>query len=136
MNPIDKQLNTLTKWVTVELKPSPVHGVGVFAVRDLKAGEQLFMNIMPFPFKVPYKKLTNNVPSYVHDTLIDRWPHIKDGEVFVYPDARYVAYCNHSNEPNYDALTDVALRDIEKGEEIFEDYRKIKGWEDIYPFIK
>ena len=47
-----------------------------------------------------------------------------------------VAYMNHSSDANYDAVEDRTLRDIKEGEEITEDYRKIKGCEIVHPWIK
>lgn len=132
----EKYLNTLIQWVNVELKPSDIDGVGVFALYDIPQGTKLYMDIMPMIFNIPYKKLRNNVPEYIHDTIVGRWPAVKNNTPFVYPDARYVAYCNHSDDANYDAKEDVTLREIKKGEEITENYKLIDGWEDIYPFIK
>lgn len=136
MSLIKKQLNTLNRWFTVELQPSDIHGIGVFAVKDLPKGTNLFMNIMPYPFHIPYKDLEDNVPEYVLEKIKGRWPNVTKGEAFVFPDARYLAYCNHSDKANYDAKTDVTLKDIKKGEEITEDYRLIDNYEKIYPWLK
>lgn len=128
-------VNTLCRWVTVRLAPSEIDGVGVFAIKDMPAGTKLYTDIMPEVFKLPYKMLKNNTPEYVHDSIIQRWPLVKKGSPFVYPDVRYVAYMNHSDDPNYDAINDELLRNVKEGEEITEDYRKIEGWEDIFPFL-
>lgn len=130
------QMNTLLKWVNVRIAPSEIHGVGIFAVRNINEGEKLYLDVMGEVFTLPYKKLQNNMPSYIHDMIVERWPMVRHGSPFVYPDARYVAYCNHSDNPNYDSVNDVALRDIKEGEELTEDYRLIEGWEDIFPFLK
>lgn len=132
----DLQINTLMKWVTVRLGKSDIHGIGVFAIRDLSEGTKLYMDIMPEIFKLPYKKLKNNTPEYVHQTILERWPLIANGSPFVYPDARYVAYCNHSDHANYDAKNDILLCDVKAGEEITEDYSLIDGAKDIYDFLK
>lgn len=135
MSNVDLQINTLMKWMNVKIAPSDIHGVGTFAVRDIPKGTRMFMDIMPEIFRLPYGKLKNNMPSYIHDEITGRWPKVAQGDPFVYPDARYVAYCNHSDDANYDAQNDVALRDIKAGEEVTEDYRKIEGWEEHYPFL-
>lgn len=127
---------TLIKWVNCYLAPSKIDGIGVFAIRDIKEGEKLYLGATPHPFTVSYKKLQNNLPAYIHDTIVQRWPLVKKGSSFPYPDAVYVAYMNHSDKPNYDAVNDVALKDIAKGEEITEDYKKIDGWEELYPWLK
>lgn len=129
------QIDALIRFVNVKIAPSDIHGVGVFAVRYIPKGTKLYMDIMPEIFRIPYKSLQNNAPEYIHDLILSRWPKVKQGDPFVFPDARYVAYCNHSDDANYDAFEDVALRDIKEGEEVTEDYKKIEGWKDIYPFI-
>jgi len=42
---------------------------------------------------------------------------------------------NHSDPPNYDPVTDLALADIPKGEEVFEDYRQIANYEKAFPWL-
>lgn len=128
-------VNTLCKWVTVKLGPSKIDGVGVFAIKDMPKGTKLFADIMPEVFKLPYKMIKNNTPAYVHDSILGRWPLIKQDSAFVYPDVRFVAYMNHSDDANYDAKNDVLLKDVVEGEEITEDYKKIEGWQDIFPFL-
>lgn len=129
-------VNTLCRWVTVKLAPSEIDGVGVFAIKDMPKGTKLYADIMPEVFKLPYKMLKNNTPEYVHDTLVQRWPLVRKDSPFVYPDVRFVAFMNHGgDDANYDAVNDVLLRNVEAGEEITEDYRKIEGWEETFPFL-
>jgi hypothetical protein len=136
MNLEDKQVNTLIQWVNVRLAPSPIHGIGVFALKDIPEGTKLYMDIMPMLFTLPYRKIHNNLPEYISSILLERWPLIKQGSPFVYPDARYVAYCNHAEDANYSANNDMTLRDIKAGEEVTEDYRLIPNAADLFDFIK
>ena len=129
------QVNTLNRWVNARLAPSDIEGIGVFAVRDIEKGQRLFLDIMPEIFDLSYKRIANQLPSYISEMLVERWPLIKQGSPFVFPDARYVAYMNHADEANYDAQTDMATRDIKMGEEITEDYRLIEGWQDVFPWL-
>ena len=69
MNP-EIQVNTLIKWVNTRIAPSPIHGVGVFAIKDIPKGTKLYLDIMPEIFTLPYNKLLNNMPSYIHDLII------------------------------------------------------------------
>ena len=131
----EKQIEALIRWVNVRIAPSDIHGVGVFAINDIPEGTKLYMDIMPEMFRLPYKKVKNNLPEAISQILLERWPLIQKGSPFVYPDARYVAYCNHSDSPNYDAKKDIAIKDIKAGEEITEDYRQIDGWKEIFDFI-
>lgn len=39
---IDEVINHLKNNVKTELRPSPIHGIGVFAIKDIKEGENLF----------------------------------------------------------------------------------------------
>jgi SET domain-containing protein len=85
---------------------SPIHGKGVFASRPIKEGEIIGkLNVSPATRNGHHVLwLTENHKVRVHCPL------------------RYV---NHSEDPNavyYDTLEVVALRDIEKGEEITHDY--------------
>lgn len=85
---------------------SPIHGKGVFASRHIKEGEIIgTLSVSP---------ATRNG----HHVL---WIS-ENQKVRVNCSLRYV---NHSDEPNavyYDTLEVVAIRDIEKGEEITHDY--------------
>ena len=142
-------IKVLNRIVNSKIAPSDIHGVGVFATRDIKKGEQLGLNAIPHMFDVPYK-LFDKLNKGVRQTLLEHFPmktveHKQDEEskkkygeagTFWYPVNNIQAYLNHSDKPNYDNQTDKALRDIKKGEEITEDYRKIPGYENIYDFIK
>ena len=46
------------------------------------------------------------------------------------------SYLNHSDDPNYNAITDTALRDIKTGEEVTVDYKKMENFEKVFKFIK
>lgn len=85
---------------------SPIHGKGVFASRQIKEGEIIgTLNVSP---------ATRNG----HHVL---WLS-ENRKVRVQCPLRFV---NHSEDPNacyYDTLEVVALRDIEKDEEITHDY--------------
>ena len=98
-----------------DLKPSKVHGKGIFAVRDLEKGKRLF-----------------ETHSSVADVM--QW-------VNLVPNCSY----NHSDEPNCGSVTDgkwkylVTLRDIKEGEELTEDYRTLGTSEDVrkqFPFLE
>lgn len=126
-----QMLNTL---VSVRLQPSPIHGVGVFAIREIKKGEKLYADNMPEIFTLQYSEF-NKLRPEVSDILLERWPLIVRGSAFVYPDSRYVAYMNHSDVPNYDAKEDRALTDIHVGEEVTEDYRKIEDYQKVHTWL-
>ena len=133
---IRSQVNLLNDIVKVRLEPSSIHGVGVFAMRDIKKGEQLYTGISMQGFDVPYKKFYM-LRKDVVKLLLEQFPLIKTGSGFIYPVTIFQAFMNHSkNASNCDAKKDIATRDIKKGEEITENYKLITKAVDIYPFLK
>lgn len=130
-----EQIKELNHYVRTKLAPSNIDGVGVFALRDIKKGEPLFTDMMTKLYNLPYSEFDKLRPE-VAENLLQSFPLIVKGSAFAYPLTRTQAFLNHSEEPNYDAMTDIALRDIKAGEEVTEDYRKIEGWEDVFTFLK
>lgn len=130
MNPVD----FLNQTVCMRIAPSDIHGVGVVAIKDIQKGKKLFADRAPHPYKVSEGNLSKMFPE-VRELITERFPQATKGKGFVYPDAFLQGYMNHSDDPNYCNITDVALKDIKKGEEITEDYRNIEGWKDAYPWL-
>lgn len=131
----EEQIAMLNTFVKLRIGPSPIHGVGVFAITDIPKGTKLYTDNMPDIFGVPYASFDKLFP-YVAKLLLERWPQIVNGSAFLYPDARMVAYMNHADEPNFDAVIDRTLRDIKYGEELTENYRLIPNSEQIFPWLK
>ncbi len=135
-----EQVNLLNNLVKVRVGPSKVHGVGVFALRDLKKGEKMNLDAMFQWLDLPYKyfqpkKGAQRLRKEVAGLILERWPNIVNGSHFVYPDTRMQAFMNHSDYPNYDAKNDVMIDKIYAGEELTEDYKKIAGWEKIFSWL-
>lgn len=130
-----EQIKELNHYVRTKLAPSQIEGVGVFALRDVKKGEPLFTDMVTKLYNLPYSEF-NKLRPEIAENLLQSFPLIIKGSAFAYPITRTQAFLNHSDEPNYDAIEDVVLRDIKAGEEVTEDYRKIEGWEDIFTFLK
>ncbi len=131
----NQQIDLLNRLVKVRVGPSKIHGVGVFAMRDLKKGEKMNLDArfewLDLPYK-HFKKLRKEVAEY----LLERWPQIVNGSHFVCPDSRMQAFMNHSDFPNYDAVNDEMLTKVYAGEELTEDYRKIAGSDKVFPWLK
>jgi SET domain-containing protein len=129
---IQKVIDHLEMNVKSKIAPSPIHGIGVFAIKDIKKGEQVFpqWDGETGVYMLPKDKL-KNLPEGVQD-LLDMY--------FINEDCGYklfrlfkginfichsVSYCNsaYPNEENINITTDgVATRDIKAGEEILEWY--------------
>lgn len=129
-----EQIDVLNTKVTTRLGPSPVHGVGVFALRDMQKGRKLYAEEFPKLYTLPlsqFEKLHPEVSQY----LLIKFPTIAAGSKFAYPDTRIQAYMNHSDDPTYDNEEDVLLKDVKSGEEIFENYRNIPGWDVVHTWL-
>lgn len=131
---LKQALQQLNKVVKIKLAPSEIHGIGVFAMRDLKKGEVLEADAIPHAFDVPYK-MFGQLREDVQEQLLSHWPLIVNGSHFLYPVTKMTAFMNHSDDPNYDAKTDKTLRKIKKGEEITENYKAIDNWEKIFAWL-
>lgn len=136
---IEAQIKELNSTVKCSIRPSKIAGVGVFALRDIKQGEKLYLLPGDYPrwFAVPYERF-NEIRPEVREVILARWPSVVLGSMFRSPndDCLLASFVNHSDNPNYDQKTDSALRDIAKGEEITEDYRAMPSWELVFPWLK
>lgn len=129
----DEQAMWLNSVIRFKLAPSK-HGVGVFAIRDIPKGDKLYADTFPQLYTLTYASFNKLFPE-IREMLLGRWPNVVNGSGFAWPDTMFQGYMNHSDDPNYDAKEDIALKDIKAGEEIVEDYRKITGWEKAYPWL-
>lgn len=131
MNPTESNpINDLT-----EVRPSPVHGLGVFARVDIPKGtvwwrarpgrDVLLIN------QAQYLTLKHSRHSPTSSALLEAiytysyYSAADDALILILDHARYT---NHSFQPNSDVYPEpgvigsIALRDIKAGEEIMEDY--------------
>ena len=140
LSPLSKedQIRELNSEVRCKLSSSSVHGIGVFAIRDIPWGERCYITprMIPKFYNIPFGSLNKLFPE-IKELILQRWASVVNGSVFQSPldDAGLLFFCNHSNNPNYDVVSDTALKDIKKGEEVLEDYRAMENWEKVYPFI-
>ena len=134
------QIAKLMSEVKCTLKPSTVHGIGVFSLFDVKKGDRLYC-VPPSTnrifYNVPWSSLSKLWPE-VKEMIISRWPSIINGSMFLHPNDEVwlASWINHSENFNYSQATDTATRDIKAGEEITESYRIMDNAEEIYPFLK
>lgn len=124
----------LDEVMKIKLAPSQIHGVGVFAMRDLKKGEKIYADSIPHQFDIPYKRLFKLKPEIIR-TILEQFPLVLEGSHFLYPTVRFMAYMNHSDTPNYNGKEDKVTCDIKAGEEITEDYRLIDNYKSIFLWL-
>ena len=125
-------LKELQNTTYVMIKPSPLHGIGVFAIKAIPKGTRdLFSQGVG-----EWIKLTNAeveaLPKHSRD-LVENHCLFDEGHYFV-PDYGFklvdlVIYLNHSDTPNVISINDgeffEATRDIAEGEELLVDYGTI-----------
>ena len=131
---IEEQIKELNDEVRCTLRPSKIHGVGVFALRDIKKGERLFTSSPGYRrYDLSFQNLDRLRPE-VKQIILERWPTILQGEPFESPNnTSLMSFMNHSDTPN--SKHDIALEDIYKGVEVTEDYRVVPNAEKIYKFL-
>ena len=126
-----KLLNSIVK---IKIAPSQVHGVGVFALRDMKKGEVLNADAIPHAFDLPFKKF-KELRSEVKEIILSHWPQVVNGSHFLYPVTKMTAFMNHSDDFNYDGKTDKLVKDVKVGEEITENYREIQNYKKVFAWL-
>lgn len=108
--------------------------VCVYAMRAIRKNERLYANSMPCFLDVPYKMFDKIRPE-VKEMILEHFPQVINGSHFMCPDTLIQMYIQNSEEPNYDAVKDIALKGISKGEEITQDFSKMKDWDKIKKVI-
>lgn len=135
-------IRMLTKEVWATLGVSKIHGVGVFAIRDIPAHTEVGWWTKEY-IEIP-KEEFQLLPESIRNTILDRmiFYDFQENLIFRHPNSIVQLQCfmNHSENPNSDGLR--TLRDIKAGEEITENFKKLSGYtiSDItlkrMPFLK
>ena len=128
----EQLLNQLHADTYVMLKPSPVHGIGVFAIRDIPKGcRTIFSQGVGEWIKLSFAEV-EQLPEHSRN-LIETYCLYDDENYFV-PDYGFklmdlVLYLNHSAEPNVASVNEgeyfEALKDIKIDEELLVNYGSI-----------
>lgn len=119
-------------WVMI--KPSPIEGIGVFALQDIPSGcRSMFSQANEQEQWIPISKTeVENLPAHAK-ALIENYCLYDDENYFV-PDYGFkkmdlVNFLNHSDTPNVISINDgeffEAIKDIKQGEELVIDYGEI-----------
>ncbi len=130
----EELLNELNGNTWVMIKPSPIEGIGVFALRDIPKGcRAMFSKVDDNEKWISITKIEmNNLPAHAK-ALIENYC-LYDADHYFVPDYGFkkmdlVNFINHSDEPNIISINDgeffEAIKDIKIGEELVIDYGEI-----------
>jgi len=125
-------LNDLMHDTYVMIKPSPLHGIGVFAIRDIPKGTRnIFSKGVGEWIKLTIAEV-EALPKHSKDLVENHC--LFDEDYYYVPDYGFklvdlVIYLNHSDIPNVVSINEgeyfEAITDIEAGEELLVDYGTI-----------
>ena len=128
----EQLLHELKHDTWVMMKPSPIHGNGVFALREIPKGQRgIFSKNIGEWIKVERSEV-EALPQHSID-LVENFC-LYDEEYYYIPDYGFkvmdiVNFLNHSETPNIKSINDgedfEALCTIHAGEELFIDYGEI-----------
>ena len=133
-------LTELQQETWAALQPSPLHGIGVFAIRDIPRGcKTIFAKNTGGWISISFEEVAQ-LPEHSRN-FIETY-YLYDNEHFFIPDhgckvMDMASYLNHSSAPNLVSVDDGAyfetVRDIQKGEELLIDYGSIADGLEAYP---
>jgi D-alanine-D-alanine ligase len=113
-----------------QLKQSPIATYGIFAVKDLMAGEIIVPGEAKFQRVVTQSYIQSHWTGAEREAFL-RYAYRLTPEVFVLRNANPATWLsqNHSCDPNtaYQGLDLVATRDVEAGEELTLDFASFRG---------
>lgn len=121
----------------VKLFPSPVHGIGVVAIKDIPKGcRSIFGSDEEEWIRIGFDEVLKLEPA-IKD-LIEQYCLFDENDYYV-PSSGFKKmdlslYLNHSDEPNLISINDgeffESTREIKSGEELFLDYGQIVSSEE------
>ena len=128
----DKLLQQLHQHTFAMLKPSPLHGIGVFAIAAIQKGERKIFSDHESEWIEVSKDEVDALPQHAR-SLVENHCLFNETHYYV-PEYGFkifdlAVYLNHSDQPNLISINDgeyfEAIRDIEAGEELLIDYGTI-----------
>lgn len=135
MSPTVRYLNAS---IWAELRPSPVHGIGVFAIRDIPKGMLITRHTVHHQqFQICHLTLPefDALHPAVRQLILNRtaFPAGCTDFRFPCPNCEQIlqSFVNHGRPPNfYEGLT---LRAVAAGEELLEDYIHLNTGQSMHP---
>jgi hypothetical protein len=132
MNINNEAIEHLKTNIKTKLGVSPIDGIGVFAIKDIKKGEQVFpiWEGESFMYIIPNERLSD-IPNavlelldmyFINDDLGFKIIRLFKGMNFLFHGTSFCNSAYPSKENTNVDITGIALRDIKAGEEILEWY--------------
>ena len=126
----------MTMLVPTELAPSSIHGIGVFALRDINRGEVVWEFHHPFDqqfFGMYIQSLGRHGIAYVMEHA-----HYEASSKSWLMSADNARFINHHPKPNLSHTTRTAWarHDIKKGDELTCQYLQCDDNAERYPFVE
>ena len=128
----EQLLQELQQDLFVKIQSSPIHGIGVFAIKDISKGcRSIFSTGGSEWIKLSFQEV-EQLPLHSRN-LVETYC-LYDEEHYFVPDYGFkqmdlVLYLNHADEPNIISINDgehfEAIRDIKSGEELLVNYNTI-----------
>lgn len=119
--------------VKTQVKPSPIAGLGLYAVEAITAG-QVWWRFDRRLDRTFSSEEYSQFPTQTREWL-RTYAYLQNGQWVLCGD--HAMFVNHSDQPNSITVGDesIALRDIAPGEEIVENYREFcEDWP-LIPFL-
>ncbi len=121
----------------VRLKPSGLHGIGVFAIRVIPKGCTTMFSAEMGDWVTVDRKEVDALPGYAKD-LVENFCLYDEANYFLpaqgFKSIDLSLFLNHADIPNIQSVNDgayfAALRQIEEGEELLVDYGEIVAGEE------
>lgn len=136
---MNKDVEQLNDTVWARLAPSKLHGIGVFAIRDIPKNtvitEYRVFSTYKELYRIPVKDF-NEILKPIRELILDRTIFSKQLSKeylkFISPnsEACLMSFMNHSSNPNSNRC--VTIKDIKEGEEITEDFIDLARENDIH----
>ena len=126
--------NYLLSNTFAKLAPSNIHGIGLFAIRDISFGQKLFEQILDDNDYIFLKNEDLQIFDIEIQNLIKSLYILEEKGVWIQRTGLnhldYSYYINHSDEPNLTYIQNknyyLPKRDIKKGEELTYDYNEVQ----------
>jgi SET domain-containing protein len=126
-------LEYLKNHVKTEIAPSPIHGIGTFALTDIEVGESVFM-LWPNESRVYTieKNEFSELPDYSKKMILKSYLNKPEYPVVwfrLFKDSYFnlanpLVYTNTAEEnANFDSVKRIAIKPIKAGEEILGNYK-------------